>query len=119
MFSPDAPGDDGAGVVDATTQSGRHVDPFTGAAPNFDVLERGPLPHGSIPADYLYQMHLDGNRPYRQELMRYLRQWHEHQARSDDDRIVRFEFWWLSRRSPPPGSAQPGPIRRELVLRGP
>jgi uncharacterized membrane protein YfbV (UPF0208 family) len=119
MFAPDAPREDGAAVIDATTESGRHVDPFTGAEPNFQVLEQGPLPHGSIPADYLYQIHLDGNRPYRSELARYLRRWHERSGRGDEDRIKRFEFWWLSRRSPTPGSTRPGSTRRELVFRGP
>jgi hypothetical protein len=119
MFAPDAPTDDGAGVVDATTKSGRHVDPFTGSKPNFEVLERGPLAHGSILADYLFQLRSDANRAYRQELTRYLRQWHEQGDRTPDDGIVRFEFWWLTRKSPPPGSSEPGPTRRELVFRGP
>jgi hypothetical protein len=119
MFAPDAPTDDGAGVVDATTKSGRHIDPFTGTEPNFQVLEHGPLAHGSIPADYLFQLHFEGNRAYRQELTRYLRQWHEQDGRGENDRIVRFEFWWLTRPSPPPGSVESGPTRRELVFRDP
>lgn len=119
MFAPDAPTEDGAGVVDALTKSGRHIDPFTGSEPNFQVLERGPLAHGSIPADYLFQLHFDASRAYRQELTRYLREWHEKEGRGDADRIVRFDFWWLSRPSPPPGSTDAAPTRRELVFRGP
>jgi hypothetical protein len=117
MFAPDAPRSDGAGVLDATTQRGRHVDPFTGREPSYDLLEGGPLPHGSIPADYLFQLHFEDNKTYRQELVRYLREWHEHEGRSDADRIVRFELWWLTRDSPPPGSNEAGPVRRELVFR--
>jgi hypothetical protein len=119
MFSPDAPEEDGAGVVDATTKGGRHVDPFTGSEPNYQVLESGPLAHGSIPADYLFRMHLEGSHPYRQELTRYLQDWHEHDGRGETDRIVDFEFWWLSRASPPPGSFDSGATRRELIFRGP
>jgi hypothetical protein len=119
MLAPDAPTDDGAGVIDATTKGGRHVDPFTGSEPNFQVLERGPLAHGSIPANYLYQLRSDANRAYRYELARYLREWHEHDGRAEADRIVDFEFWWLTRESPPPGSREPGATRRQLVFRGP
>jgi hypothetical protein len=119
MFAPDAPSDDGAGVIDATTRSGRHVDPLTGEAPNFEVLERGPLAHGSIPADYLFQMHFESNEAYRHELTRYLREWHEHDGRVRSDEIVRFEFWWLSRPSPPPGQVDSGPTQRQLIFRGP
>jgi hypothetical protein len=119
MFAPDAPTEDGAGVVDAVTKSGRHVDPLTGSEPNFQVLERGPLAYGSIAADYLFQLHFDENRAYRQELTRYLREWHQKEGRSDADRIVRFDVWWLSRPSPPPGSTEAAPTHRELVFRGP
>jgi hypothetical protein len=119
MFAPDAPLDDSAGVLDATTRSGRHVDPFTNQPPNFLVLEQGPLAYGSIPADYLFQLHFEGNEPYRPELTRYLRQWHEQAGRSADDRIVRFELWWLTRDSPPPGSTEAGPTRRQLIYRDP
>jgi hypothetical protein len=119
MFAPDAPTDDGAGVIDATTRSGRHVDPFTGEAPNFELLEQGPLAHGSIPADYLFQMHFEGNEAYRHELRRYLDEWHQHDGRSSADEIVRFEFWWLSRPSPPPGQIESAPTQRQLIFRGP
>ncbi len=119
MFAPDAPRSDGVGVIDARTRSGRHVDPFTGLEPNFDPREHGPLPHGGIPADYLFQLHFDDFSPYRQELTRYLRAWHEREGRTDADRIVRFELWWLSWDSPAPGSFEPGAVHRELVFRGP
>lgn len=117
MFAPDAPRSDGAGVIDATTRDGRHVDPLSGLTPNYDVLESGPLAHGSMAADYLYQMHFDDNEVYRQELVRYLRGWHEREGRSAADRIVRVELWWLTRDSPAPGSNEAGAVQRELVFR--
>jgi hypothetical protein len=117
MFAPDAPRSDGAGVIDAITRSGQHIDPFTGLAPNYDVLASGPLPHGSIPADYLFQLHFEASHAYRQELTRYLRQWHEQPGRENDDRIVRYELWWLTRDSPAPGSTEGGPVRREMIYR--
>jgi len=83
------------------------------------VLDSGPLPHGSIPADYLFVLTRDNNRRYRQELTRSLQQWHEWEGRTPQDRIVRYELWWLSRASPPPGSTEPGPTRRERIYRWP
>jgi vitamin K-dependent gamma-carboxylase-like protein len=119
MFAPDVPVDDGAGVIDAVTVGGRHVDPLTGLPPNFEVLERGPLPHGSIAADYLFVLTRDQSRRYRQELTRSLQAWHERDGRTPQDRIVRYEVWWLTQRSPPPGSTEPGPTERERVVRWP
>ncbi|HTV21399.1 MAG TPA: hypothetical protein VMG12_22080 [Polyangiaceae bacterium] len=119
MFAPDAPVDDGAGVVDAVTRSGRHVDPFSGEPPNFDALDQGKLAYGSIPADYLFSLHFENNEVYRQELTRYLREWHQHEGRKASDEIVRFEFWWLSKASPAPGRLESPPTHRELVFRGP
>jgi hypothetical protein len=119
MFAPDVPVEDGAGVIDAVTLGGRHVDPLTGEPPNFDVLDSGPLPHGSIPADYLFVLTQEQNRRYRQELTRSLQQWHERDGRTPKDRILRYELWWLSQPSPAPGSSELGPTRRQRVFKWP
>src|SRR4029079_4262934 len=37
MFSPNPVMDDGTIVVDALTADGRHIDPFTGKEPNWDL----------------------------------------------------------------------------------
>jgi hypothetical protein len=117
MFAPDAPVDDGYGVIDATTVDGRHVDPWTGEPPDFELFDKGPIP-GTIEAvDYLFAMHLPDNERYRSELTRYLtRHWHEQPGRTPNDRIVAFSYYWVSRKSPPRGSTTPGPAQRELVL---
>jgi hypothetical protein len=117
MFAPDAPTDDGITVVDAVTEKGSHIDPFTGSAPDFELLEKGPLPHPIEVGDYLYQIHFDFNQTYRRELERYLLHWHEHDGRGPEDRIVSFEAWWLSRETPKPGSLEGGPIERTLLSR--
>jgi Lipase maturation factor/Vitamin K-dependent gamma-carboxylase len=112
MFAPEAPTDDGITLVDAVTVKGEHIDPFTGRAPDFMLLEKGPLPHPIEVCDYLFQIHFDFNRPYLRELQRYLEHWHEHGGRTPDDRLVSFEAWWLSRDTPKPGSLEGGPIER-------
>jgi hypothetical protein len=117
MFAPEAPTDDGITLIDAVTQGGRHVDPFTGQAPDFTLLEKGPMPHPIEVGDYLFQIHFDFNQTYRHELQRYLEHWHEHGGRSPEDRIVSFEAWWLTRDTPKPGSLEGGPITRELLAR--
>lgn len=113
MFAPDAPEDDGMAVIDAVTADGRHLDPFTGAPPDFQVLEQVPLPHPLEVSEYLFQLHFPENEPYRRELARYIEHWHERHGVSPDDRFVGFEAYWVSRRSPPPGSTTPGPTTRE------
>jgi len=116
MFAPEAPKDDGMTVVDAVTVDGRHLDPFTGAPPDFDVLEKGPVPHPIEVSDYLFQIHFDFNETYRRELTRYVEHWHERNGNGPNDRFVSYEAWWLGRDSPPPGSVTPGPAERELIV---
>jgi hypothetical protein len=113
MFAPEAPTDDGITLVDGVTEQGRHIDPFTGKAPDFTLLDQGPLPHPIEVGDYLFQIHFDFNEPYRRELQRYL----EHWRGPGGERLVSFEAWWLGRDTPPPGSLQGGPIERTLLAR--
>jgi hypothetical protein len=117
MFAPDAPVDDGHGVIDATTADGRHIDPWTGSAPDFEALEKGPI-QGTIEAvDYLFALHFADNERYRSEFTRYLtNEWHKQPGRTEDDRIVAFSYYWLTRDSPKRGSTTPGPVKRELVM---
>ncbi len=118
MFAPEAPRDDGMTVVDAITVKGVHVDPFTGEAPDFEVLQKGPVPHPMEVADYLFQIQFDFNKAYHRELNRYLEHWHERGGRGPDDRLVSYEAWWLFRDSPKPGSVEAGPVERRLFTQG-
>jgi hypothetical protein len=117
MFAPHAPTDDGFGVVDAETADGRHIDPFTGAEPDFEAMNRGPL-RGTVEAvDYLFAIHWEQNARYRVELARYLDHYHERDGRTEKDRLVGYEVWWVSHTSPKPGSTTPGPLRRQSMLK--
>jgi hypothetical protein len=118
MFAPEAPREDGMTVVDAVTVKGVHVDPFTGEAPDYDVLRKGQVPHSMEVADYLFQIHFDFNKAYHRELNRYLERWHERGGRGPDDELVSYEAWWLSRESPKPGSVEGGPVERTLFTQG-
>ena len=118
MFAPDAPRDDGMVVIDATTASGKHIDPFTGKEPDFEVAMRGPLPYPMPVSDLLYAMHYDGEQVYRSELENYLRRWQELTGRPDSDRIVRYEGWYVSHNTPPPGSTQHTNFQKKLIFAG-
>jgi hypothetical protein len=118
MFSPDAPGDDGMAIVDARTVSGGHVDPFTGEAPNFDLGVHHPVPESVMLCDYLFSLRI-GNEAYRPQLASYLSRWHTLQGRPSSDRIVSYDFFWISHQSPALGSTEPFDFRRELVFSGP
>lgn len=121
MFSPNAPTDDGALVVDAVTASGRHVDPFTGEAPDFERPHRGPIVESVAVSDYLANIRSDNNRRYQGNFERYVFDWHpDHSGdkRAPEDRIVSYEAFWVSQDSPKPGSTEPTNMRRELVMKG-
>jgi hypothetical protein len=117
MFAPDAPRDDGMVVIDALTVDGRHIDPFTGKPPDFEVAMRGPLPYPMPVSDLLYAMHYDGEQPYRGELEIFLRRWHEYTGQPRD-RIVRYEGWFVSHNTPPPGSKEHSNFQKRLIFAG-
>ncbi len=111
-----APRDDGTLVVDATTRSGRHVDPLTGAPPDFEEPRHGPGFHTQYLCDY--ELRISSNRfgGYRDELMRYLRRWPELQGWPASEQFTRIEVYWLSWDSPPFGSTTPTNLQRRLVV---
>ncbi len=118
MFSPDAPRSDGTIVVDAVTADGRHLDPFTGKAPDFDAPLHGPWYQSQFWCDYFLKITFDGNKGYRDELKKYLLNWQTIEGRPASDKIVSFEVWWVTNDSPPPGSTQVRNIQKKLVLSG-
>jgi hypothetical protein len=112
MFAPDAPREDGTLVVDATTRSGRHIDPFTGQAPDGELIRRGLAPHSIALSDYLFAMRDSHNAHYRRALAHYLQHL---QPENSPDAISRVEFWWASYEPPARGSYEPGPIRKQKL----
>lgn len=116
MFSPDAPRNDGTLVIDGVTSDGRHIDPLTAQAPDFEAPLHGPWYYDQFWCDYLLKITFDGNRVYRDELKRYLLDWHRIARRPSKDRIVSFDAYWVSNDSPPPGSTQITNIQKKLIL---
>jgi len=114
MFAPDAPREDGTIVVDATSASGQHIDPFTGLAPDFEQIRRGQAPHSIALSDYLLAMSMDGNARYRRDLNRYFKRY---RAPGTGERLRDAEVWWVSYVPPRRGDYQPGPLRKKRLWR--
>jgi hypothetical protein len=110
MFAPNAPEEDGTMVIDAVTQRGGHVDPFTGEPPDFEAVRRGVVPHSIAVSDYLFNMRNRRHKRYRNDLRRYLRGYG-----SGPDRIVFAQVYWVSYVPPKRGAHEAGPIKKELL----
>lgn len=119
MFAPDTPYLDGILVVDATTESGKHIDPMTGEAPDFEMNKKGPFKHSILVADFIWGLGSDRNADARDDFKDYLRRWHQVHHRPDSDRIVHYDAWLLMNNPPERGSYEIGPIRKDLVFSGP
>lgn len=94
MFSPNPVMDDGTIVVDAITIDGRHIDPFTGKEPNWDLTSSKSLAYNQIWCDYYNRMHLSQNTPYRDAMKEYMYRLPERTGRAEDA-IVSGEVYWI------------------------
>ena len=102
MFAPNPISDDGSISIDAVTLAGRHVDPFTGEAPDLDISDARGLGLGQIRQDYFNRIRLDRTKVFRQGLQDYLRNWHKETGRPEDE-LVAFDVYWVRAMCPPPG----------------
>ncbi len=114
MFAPEPPYEDGRMVVDARTVDGRKVDPLTGADPEFDPETQVGWGHSQLWCDYHLKMYFARYAPNRQHLKDYLQAWHQRTGRPQD-RLVAFDVWWVSDRSPGPGESHGKPQKPVLL----
>jgi predicted DCC family thiol-disulfide oxidoreductase YuxK len=116
MFAPEPPYEDGRLVVDARTQDGRKVDPLSeGAEPDFNPETPVGWGQSQLWCDYHLKMYFARYAPNRQHLEDYLRNWHKRTGRAQD-RLVAFDVWWVSDKSPPPGVLHGQPQKPILLL---
>jgi len=106
MFAPNPISDDGSITVDAITLDGRHVDPFTGEAPDLDLSDARGLGLNQIRQDYFNRIRLDRNKIFREGLKQYLLRWHLETGRPEDE-LVAFDVYWLRDQCPLPGQKLP------------
>lgn len=114
MFAPDAPREDGTMVIDAVTVGGRHLDPFTGMAPDFQQIREGISPHSIALSDYFFAMRDQRHARYRADLHRYLKQL---PVASPRDRLRAVDVWWISYLPPPRGAYVPSPVKKQRLWR--
>ncbi len=107
MFAPNPIREDGIVAVDAITKTGKHVDPFTGEAPDLDLSDARGLGLGQIQQDYFNRIRLDRNKGFRKPLEEWIRRYYPLVSSDPDDEIVFFEVWWLTDRNPEPGRLEP------------
>lgn len=99
MFSPNPVMDDGTLVVDAVTVDGRHVDPFTGKEPNFDLLNAKSFGYNQIWSDYFNRMRLSQNSGFRDAMKEYMFRLPERTGRQEDT-IVSGDVYWVQDMNP-------------------
>ena len=99
MFSPNPVKDDGVIVCDAVTADGRHIDPYTGKEPNFDLINAKSYGYNQIWSDYFNRIHMPGNKAYRDSTVDYLRRLPE-RSKNPNDHLVSGEVFWIRDMNP-------------------
>lgn len=115
MFAANPITDDGSLSIDAITIDGRHIDPFTGEAPDLNLLDARGLGLNQIWQDYFNRIRLDRNKIYRDGLKDYLTKWHL-QTGNPSDELVAFDVYWLRDQCPRPGESKPYAHERLALL---
>jgi hypothetical protein len=120
MFSPNAPMDDTNIVVEATTMSGRKVDPLN---------ERGsrlaPVPANGI-VEFLdqdeyfcdYIQRIAGQGAYHPALSEWIQRYHLRTGR-EEDKLVGFDVYSITDNSPKIGSTQPTDVKKTKMFSWP
>ena len=114
MFAPDVPRDDGMIVVDAVLADGSHIDPLTGAPPNFQSPLGGPCRFDHDWSEYIYYFPWDRHRAYRDGFRDYIL------TRTADwpaaRKVISFEVFWVSADLPAPGELGARNLRRQSLI---
>lgn len=106
MFSPNPVMDDGTLIVDAITIDGRHVDPFTGKEPFWDLTNARSMRHNQIWCDYFNRMHLPSNTAYREPMKEFMYRLPERTG-NPNDAIVSGDVYWIQDMNPRWGEKVP------------
>ncbi|MGK3997402.1 hypothetical protein [Sorangium sp. So ce1024] len=115
MFSPNPVMDDGTIVVDAVTVDGRHINPFTGEPPNFDLLNAKSFRYSQIWCDYFARIKLPANTAYRDAMKEYMYRYPERTGRPEDA-IVSGEVYWVKDWNPKWGRTESYGQEREKLF---
>lgn len=97
MFSPNPVMDDGTIVVDAVTIDGRHVDPFTHKAPDFNLSAAQSLGLTQIWCDYFNR--IQSNRSYWEQMREYMLRLPQRTG-NPKDALVSGSVYWVKDNNP-------------------
>jgi hypothetical protein len=97
MFSPNPVTDDGTIVVDAITVDGRHVDPFTGREPYWDLNKS--LGLSQMWCDYFNRIQVPTNAGYRDAMKEYMLRLPQRTGHPEDG-IVSGDVYWVKKMNP-------------------
>jgi hypothetical protein len=115
MFSPNPLMDDGTIVVDAITVDGRHIDPFTGKEPYFDLPNARSLRLNQIWGDYFNRIRLPANTFYRDAMKDYMLRLPERTG-NPNDTIVSGDVYWVQDQNPPIGQTRSYRYERQKLF---
>ncbi|AKT37209.1 HTTM domain-containing protein [Chondromyces crocatus] len=115
MFSPNPVMDDGTIIVDAVTIDGRHINPFTGQEPDFDLKSVKSYGYNQIWSDYFNRMHLPANTGYRDAMKEYMFRYPERTGRPEDV-IVSGDVYWVKDFNPKWGKTESYNQEREKLF---
>jgi hypothetical protein len=119
MFAPDAPRTDEWVVVDAVTESGRHIDPYNLRASMIADPKLRTIPSRLDQNVYFcdYTLRI----PDEEEFHEAFHDWildHGRRAHAPDEKIVRFDAYIIENDSPPLGQSQPTGTKSHVFLSG-
>lgn len=114
MFAPDVPKQDTRLVVDATLADGTHVDPLTGAPPDFEPLSHGPW----FMDQHWCEVHarMPGWRHHWRNFRDYLYRRPDALGWPPEKKIVAIEVFKVIGDMPPPGAMAASNVRRERLF---
>jgi vitamin K-dependent gamma-carboxylase-like protein len=117
MFAADAPTDDESVVVDAVTEDGRHVDPYSEVSSRYahPGTERIPTRLDNDSFFFNYSVRIPDQIAYHQAFLEWILRYPDRTGRPED-RIVKFDAYRLSNDSPPPGETEPRNFRKRVFL---
>jgi hypothetical protein len=115
LFAPEPLLEDGLLVVDATTASGRRLDPLTGRPPDLDLSALRGSQRDQLWGDYGHRLALRQNEAYLPALRAYVEAFPQRTG-APDDAIVHARAWWLRDRCPRLPERTPSGATQRLLL---
>lgn len=119
MFAPDAPLTDAWIVVDAVTQSGRHIDPYNIRASQVADPKLRTIPPRL--AQNVYFCNYTSRIPDEEQFHEPFRDWilhHGKRVHRADENVVHFDAYLIEHQSPPLGKHEPTETTARLFLSG-